>query len=111
MNKKFYSVYSALIILLLLPLLLAAGDTVFGKPTLQEKIHNYMYAHQPVDGMEFVHWANRNLEKYTNREVYEAILDEGRQQAEGGHPNAVATLSLSTGSVNPVLWPVSDRAT
>lgn len=80
------------------------GLVVFGaacaeERTLEDEIRHYVYETQPVSGEMFVAWAEDNLlEENSSREIYTALVNEAQLQAERGHPNAVAVLSVAAQS-------------
>jgi hypothetical protein len=60
--------------------------------TPEEQIRTYIYENQPVAEAEFVRWAGRNLSNYSSRRIHDAIYNEGKYQAEMGHPTATNVL-------------------
>lgn len=74
---------------------LLVGCKTAGPTTAQDKIREYLYRYQPTTGEQFAAWAAQDLTDYAPRQVYDAILAEGRFQAELGHPNGVGVLSFA----------------
>jgi hypothetical protein len=84
-----------LVIALLLGSLLVACTAAGPDRSLEDKIREYLYRYQPTTGQQFVKWANRNLAGYSSRQVYRALYDEAKFQADLGHPNVVGVLSFA----------------
>lgn len=61
-------------------------------------MREYFYKYQPTTGSQFVEWASSNLTDYSPQQVYTALHDEGKFQAELGHPNVVGVLSFASRS-------------
>ena len=80
--------------LVLLVVILVACQPNASRP-LQDKIREYIYDYQPTTGVQFVQWAEKELTSYSSRQIHEALHEEGKFQAELGHPNSVGVLSFA----------------
>lgn len=85
-------------ILLVTLFTISACSSLTDKLSLDGQMREYFYKHQPTTGSEFVNWANKNLTGYSPQQIYTALYDEGRFQAELGHPNVVGVLSFASRS-------------
>jgi hypothetical protein len=64
--------------------------------TLEAQLREYLYKYQPTTGTQFVDWASQNLlSDYSPRQIYAALCQEAKFQAELGHPNVVGVLSFA----------------
>ncbi len=84
-----------LLLVFLLASILAACSSPAASRSPEDQIREYLYRYQPTTGQQFVNWADTNLSDYTPRQVHIALQNEGKSQAELGHPNAVGVLSFA----------------
>lgn len=63
--------------------------------SLKDQIREYFYKYQPTTGEQFVAWANQNLTDYSAQQIYNTLLDQGKYEAQLGHPNIVGVLSFA----------------
>lgn len=92
-NLKFKHI--SLKLLLVLPLLSLIACSAISY-SLKDQIREYFYRYQPATGEQFVTWANQNLKDYSAQQIYIALKDEAKFQAQQGHPNMVGVLSFAT---------------
>lgn len=77
---------------------LSACSSLTDNLSLEGQMREYFYKYQPTTGSQFVNWADKNLTDYSPEQVYTALQNEGKFQAELGHPNVVGVLSFASRS-------------
>ncbi|NJN92638.1 MAG: hypothetical protein HC875_00430 [Anaerolineales bacterium] len=90
------SLFLAILLFIFFSLLACSSPT--DNLSLEAQMREYFYRHQPTTGSQFVEWASSNLTDYSPQQVYTALHDEGKFQAELGHPNVVGVLSFASRS-------------
>lgn len=81
--------------LLIFPLLILIACSPLTVYSLEDQIRDYFYKYQPTTGEQFAEWAGQNLTDYSTEQIYTALQNEGRFEAQSGHPNMVGVLSFA----------------
>lgn len=92
-NPQIKSVSFKLLVFLPLITVLACNSNSY---SLNDQIRDYFYRYQPTTGEQFVVWADQNLKAYSAQQIYTALINEAKYQAQQGHPNMVGVLSFAT---------------
>ena len=99
LNTKFLISNLKLLLIFIVFLILIACNSPANNLPLEDQLREYFYKYQPTTGAQFVEWASQNLlANYSPRQIYLALQNEARSQAQSGHPNVVGVLSFATRS-------------